>query len=120
MRDRYGGYISEGWLWRRAWAYALAGETPPPIVVDERGIAHESNAATRAGGDSLDDTRLCGLCDEVVEGYRYHSGCCFHEEVEEDDARDGAGGRLAYFCAECGEEVTAEMNEDGGLDWSLV
>jgi hypothetical protein len=52
VRDRYGGYISAAWLERRARAYAHAGETPPPIVVDERGIAREVRADTR-GGHSL-------------------------------------------------------------------
>lgn len=62
------------------------------------------------------DTRLCGLCDETVDGYRNHTGCCFHDEVEEDDARDGAGGRLAYFCADCGAEVIPVEDEDG-ISW---
>jgi len=66
------------------------------------------------------DTHLCPDCDEVVEGYQYHPGCCPHDEVTEDDGRDGAGGRLRYFCQSCGSEVYAEPNEDGGIDWVVA
>ena len=65
-------------------------------------------------------THVCQLCDELVEEYIAHPSCCFHENVEEDDGRDGVGGRLAYFCADCGEEVRPEPNEDGDIAWELT
>ena len=73
-----------------------------------------------ADGPDMGDTYLCGDCEERVDGHRWHPDCCPHDEVEEDDARDGAGGRLRYFCADCGAEVLAEPNEDGGIDWVLA
>jgi hypothetical protein len=66
------------------------------------------------------DTRLCADCDEVVDGYQFHPDCCPHDEVEEDDGRDGVGGRLRWFCESCGDELRAEPNEDGGIDWVLA
>jgi len=57
--DRYGGYISEGWLDRRRRMYAHAGEVPPPIVVDDKGIAREARDDTR-GRDSLASCWWCG------------------------------------------------------------
>ena len=85
MRDKYGGYISEGWLDRRRRAYAHAGEVPPPIVVDERGIAHEVRDDTR-GGHSLTVTcqecrRIFDLLDEN-DANEWHYG----HDCEEDDS----------------------------------
>lgn len=69
----------------------------------------------------MGDTSICQLCDELVEEYTYHPLCCPHDDVEEDDGRDGVGGRLRWFCRECGEEVIAnEPNEDGETWWELT
>ena len=66
-------------------------------------------------------SHLCPGCDDPLEkGQGAHPGCCSHEDVEVDDARDGAGGRLRYFCESCHAEVLAEPNEDGGVDWVLA
>lgn len=68
----------------------------------------------------MNDIGPCGLCREIVEGASFHPNCCDHEDVEEDDGRDGGGGRLRYWCNDCDSEVTAFPNEDGGLDWETV
>lgn len=63
--------------------------------------------------------RLCPECEEVTE-HRYHPDCCPHDEVEEDDGRDGAGGRLMYWCQDCWHEVVqTSPNEDGETWWEV-
>ena len=59
------------------------------------------------------DTHLCPECDEIVDEATHHPGCCPHDEVEEDDARDGAGGRLRFWCVQCDSEVRWIEEEDG-------
>jgi len=67
------------------------------------------------------DTRLCADCDEVVEGWQFHPGCCPHDVVEVDDGRDGEAGAIRAFCQSCGEEVRlGEPEEDGVPGWEVM
>ena len=67
-------------------------------------------------------TGLCGLCDEVLEDYEYHPGCCPHDEVTVDDGRDGHRGRVRAFCDQCGDEVRLMPPEDpdDGPYWEAI
>lgn len=61
----------------------------------------------------------CGdpISERIGGQEAYHPSCCPHDDVVEEDGRDGAAGRLKWFCMDCGTEVTGEPNEDGGIDW---
>jgi hypothetical protein len=65
------------------------------------------------------DTTICADCGERVDGHVLHPGCCGHDTIDEDDARDGVGGRLMFICADCGSEVRPVQDEDG-TSWEEV
>ena len=57
---------------------------------------------------------ICPECDEsTLQGARYHADCCPHDEVEDDDGRDGAGGRRIFWCVQCDSEVRLTDDGDG-------
>jgi hypothetical protein len=62
---------------------------------------------------------ICPECGEIVDDpHTWHPECCYHDSdyIDEDDARDGVGGRLMYHCGQCGSEVRGELeyDHDGG------
>lgn len=63
------------------------------------------------------DVFLCPDCDEIVDGHRFHPGCCAHEEVETDD--DGLDLKW-HTCLLCGSQVFPEMDESGNATWTTM
>lgn len=48
------------------------------------------------------DVGLCPDCNEIVDGHRYHPGCCPHDTVEDDEP---GFGTITGWCAGCGSHV---------------
>jgi len=87
-RDRYGAFISDGWLERRARAYAYDGRVPPPIEVDERGIAREARDDTREHQHvwgPVEHARLTGNPHRKCQGCRFVSLDLDDDDDEEED-----------------------------------
>lgn len=68
---------------------------------------------------ALDAARLCADCDEMTDdGREFHSGCCPHEQVEDQER---VLGLLGGWCSQCGSQVflSGPEDEEGHPSWEV-
>lgn len=93
--------------------FVIMGRDPSVNKKMAEALEHKTGVPFRA------DTHLCPECDEPVDGATHHPDCCPHDEVEDDDGRDGVGGRQLYWCVQCDREVRLIEEEDGAY-WETI